>query len=233
MNPIIAMVIGAVVGIVVGALAGVILRKKIAEGKIGSAETEAKRILDDAKKTAETKKKEALIEAKEEILKNKNEIEAELKERRNEVARLEKHAQQKEESLDKKIESYEKKEEALVEKNKALDKREAELADIIDQEIKKLEQISGYTSEQAKEYLLSKIESEVRHEAAMKIAEIEAEYKEEADNKARNIISLAIHFIMEITSGDIMEYNDIFKNQLIGLGLGIFIIEIASERVER
>ncbi|MBR2020830.1 MAG: ribonuclease Y, partial [Clostridia bacterium] len=215
------MVIGAVVGLVVGALLGAVLRKKIAEGKIGSAETEAKRILSDAQKTAETKKKEALIEAKEEILKNKNEIEAELKERRNEVARLEKHAQQKEESLDKKIESYEKKEEALIEKNKNLEKREAELSEIIEQEIKKLEQISGFTSEQAKEYLLSKIESEVRHEAAMKIAEIEAEYKEEADNKARNIISLAIQrcasdYVSEATVSAVALPNDEMKGRIIG-----------------
>ena len=221
MNPTLAMVVGVVVGLVVGALFGVIFRKKIAEGKIGSAEAEAKRMLADAEKTAETKKKEALIEAKEEILKNKNEIEAELKERRNEVARLEKHAQQKEESLDKKIESYEKKEEALIEKNKNLEKREAELSDIIDQEVKKLEQISGFTSEQAKEYLLSKIESEVRHEAAMKIAEIEAEFKEEADNKARNIISLAIQrcasdYVSEATVSAVALPNDEMKGRIIG-----------------
>ena len=221
MNPTLAMVVGVVVGLVVGALFGVIFRKKIAEGKIGSAEAEAKRMLADAEKTAETKKKEALIEAKEEILKNKNEIEAELKERRNEVARLEKHAQQKEESLDKKIESYEKKEEALIEKNKNLEKREAELSEIIDQEVKKLEQISGFTSEQAKEYLLSKIESEVRHEAAMKIAEIEAEFKEEADNKARNIISLAIQrcasdYVSEATVSAVALPNDEMKGRIIG-----------------
>ena len=220
MNPIIAAVIG-VVCLVIGVIVGIILRKQIAEAKIKSAEVEAKRIVDEAQKTAETKKKEALIEAKEEILKNKNEIESELKERRNEVSRLEKHAQQKEESLDKKIELYEKKEEALIEKGKKLEAREVELEGIIAKEVEKLEQISGFTSEQAKEYLLNKIESEVRHEAAMKIAEIEQEYKEEADNKARNIISLAIQrcasdYVSEATVSTVALPNDEMKGRIIG-----------------
>lgn len=220
MDPIIAVVIG-VACLVVGVFAGILLRRQIAEAKIKSAELEAKRIVDEAQKTAETKKKEALIEAKEEILKSKNEMESELKERRNEVSRLEKHAQQKEESLDKKIELYEKKEEALVEKGKQLEAREAELEGIIAKEVEKLEQISGFTSEQAKEYLLNKIESEVRHEAAMKIAEIEQEYKEEADNKARNIISLAIQrcasdYVSEATVSTVALPNDEMKGRIIG-----------------
>ncbi len=220
MNPIIAVVVG-VLCLVIGIVVGVFMRKQIAEAKIKSAEDEAKRIVDEAEKTAETKKKEALIEAKEEILKNKNEMESELKERRNEVSRLEKHAQQKEESLDKKIELYEKKEEALVEKGKQLEAREAELDGIIAKEVEKLEQISGFTSEQAKEYLLNKIESEVRHEAAMKIAEIEQEYKEEADNKARNIISLAIQrcasdYVSEATVSTVALPNDEMKGRIIG-----------------
>jgi len=220
LDPIIAVVIG-VLCLAIGVVVGIILRKQVAEAKIKSAEQEAKRIVDEAEKTAETKKKEALIEAKEEILKNKNEVESELKERRNEVSRLEKHAQQKEESLDKKIELYEKKEEALVEKGKKLEAREAELEDIIAKEVEKLEQISGFTSEQAKEYLLNKIESEVRHEAAMKIAEIEQEYKEEADNKARNIISLAIQrcasdYVSEATVSTVALPNDEMKGRIIG-----------------
>ncbi len=144
------------------------------------------------RKPPKPKKKEALIEAKEEILKSKNETERELKDRRNEVARLEKHAQQKEESLDKKIESYEHKEELLAARSQKLTEREDELAGLIENEIKKLEEISGFTSEQAKEYILDRVEAEVRHEAAMKISAIEQEYKDEAENKARGIISLAI-----------------------------------------
>ena len=205
----------------VGIAVGIILRKIIAESRIKSAEDEAKRIVDDAKINAERAKKEALIEAKEEILKNKNEIENELKERRNEVARLEKHAQQKEESLDKKIETYERKEEALMQKDKELDEKKTQLEGIIDEEIKKLEQISGFTSEMAKEYLLQKVESEVRHEAAMKIVEIENEFKEEADNKARNLISLAIQrcasdYVSEATVSAVALPSDEMKGRIIG-----------------
>lgn len=219
-NPAITLII-AVVCAVVGLVIGILLRKAVAESKIKSAEHEAKRILDDANKTAESKKKEALIEAKEEILRNKNEMENELKERRNEVARLEKHAQQKEETLDKKIETYERKEEALAEKEKVLFNKQQELDKIVEQEIRKLEQISGFTSDQAKEYLLNKVESEVRHEAAMKIAEIELEYKEEAENKARNIISLAIQkcaseFVSEATVSAVALPNDEMKGRIIG-----------------
>ena len=221
MLPVTIAIVIAAATLAAGLGIGYVGRKVSAEKKIKSAEEEAKRIVADASKTAETKKKEALIEAKEEILKNKNEVESELKERRSEVARLEKHAQQKEESLDKKIELYEKKEEALLEKNKALEKREEELEGIIADEIAKLEQISGFTSEQAKEYLLNKIESEVRHEAAMKIAEIEQEYKEEADNKARNIISLAIQrcasdYVSEATVSTVALPNDEMKGRIIG-----------------
>lgn len=204
-----------------GIFIGIQLRKKYAEKEIKSAEDEKKRILDEAQKAAETKKKEALIEAKEEILRNKNEVEKELKERRNEVARLEKHAQQKEESLDRKIESYEHKEELLASRTQKLSEREDELERIIESEIKKLEEISGFTSDQAKDYILNKVESEVRHEAAMKINAIEQEYKEEADNKARNIISLAIQrcaseFVCEATVSAVDLPNDEMKGRIIG-----------------
>ena len=185
------------------------------------AENEKKRILDEAQKAAETKKKEALIEAKEEILKSKNETERELKDRRNEVARLEKHAQQKEESLDKKIESYEHKEELLAARSQKLTEREDELAGLIENEIKKLEEISGFTSEQAKEYILDRVEAEVRHEAAMKISAIEQEYKDEDENKARGIISLAIQrcaseFVCEATVSAVDLPNDEMKGRIIG-----------------
>ena len=219
MDPI-SIIIGILGGVIVTIALFFIINKK-AVARIRGAEENAKKIVADAEKTAETKKKEALIEAKEEILRNKNEIESELKERRNEVARLEKHAQQKEESLDKKIESYEKKEEALALKTKNLEDREVELSQIIDNEVKKLEQISGFTSEQAKEYLLNKLESEVRHEAAMKVAEIEQEAKEEADKKAKNIISLAIQrcaseHVSEATVSTVALPNDEMKGRIIG-----------------
>ncbi len=215
--------IGIAISVVVFFIMASVNKKKLADAgeKIKTAEENARKIIETAEKDAETKKKEALIEAKEEILKSKNEMESEIKERRNEVARLEKHAQQKEEALDKKIETYEKKEEALAQKNKELAEKQAEVEKVLEDEVKKLEQISGFSSEQAKEYLLNKVETEVRHEAAMKITEIEQEYKEEADNKARNLISLAIQrcasdYVSEATVSAVALPNDEMKGRIIG-----------------
>lgn len=214
-------VIVAVVCLAVGALCGFLLRKKIAEAAIKSAEDEAKRILDEAQKAAETKKKETLIEAKEEILRNKNEAEREIKDRRIEVARLEKRAQQKEEALDKKIESCERKEESFNQKFKEYESKIAQVEEVKQQQIDKLEEISGFTAETAKEYLLSQIESEARHEAAMKVSEIEQQCKEEADEKARNIVALAIQRcasdqVAETTVSTVDLPNDEMKGRIIG-----------------
>ena len=221
MTEVIIPAVAAVVGLALGILIGFLVRKKIAEAAIKSAEDEAKRIVDEALKTGETKKKEILIEAKEEILRNKNEAEKEAKERRNEIARLEKRAQQKEETLDKKIESCEKKEESFNQKFKEYEEKIAETEVIKAQQIAKLEEISGFTAETAKEYLLSQVESEVKHEAAMKIAEIEQQCKEEADEKARNIISLAIQRcassqVSETTVSAVDLPNDEMKGRIIG-----------------
>ncbi len=214
-------VIAVVCALVVGALIGFFIRKRIAEASIKSAEDEAKRIVDEALKTGETKKKEMLIEAKEEILRNKNEAEKEAKERRSEIARLEKRAQQKEETLDKKIESCEKKEESFNQKFKEYEEKIAEAEEIKARQIAKLEEISGFTAETAKEYLLSQVESEVKHEAAMKIAEIEQQCREEAEEKARNIISLAIQRcasdqVSETTVSAVDLPNDEMKGRIIG-----------------
>ena len=221
MTEVIIAAVAAVSGLALGILIGFFVRKKIAEATIKSAEDEAKRIVDEALKTGETKKKEILIEAKEEILRNKNEAEKEAKERRNEIARLEKRAQQKEETLDKKIESCEKKEESFNQKFKEYEEKIAETEVIKAQQIAKLEEISGFTAETAKEYLLSRVESEVKHEAAMKIAEIEQQCKEEADEKARNIISLAIQRcassqVSETTVSAVDLPNDEMKGRIIG-----------------
>jgi ribonuclease Y len=221
LKDVIIAVIAALCGILAGGVIGFFVRKKIAEAAIKSAEDEAKRIVDEALKTGETKKKEILIEAKEEILRNKNEAEKEAKERRNEIARLEKRAQQKEETLDKKIESCERKEESFNQKFKEYEMKIAETEEVKAQQIAKLEEISGFTAETAKEYLLSKIESEVRHEAAMKISEIEQQCKEEAEEKARNIISLAIQRcasdqVSEATVSAVDLPNDEMKGRIIG-----------------
>ena len=185
-------VVSAVVGLLLGALGGFFYRKKVGESKIGSAEEEAKRILDEASKSAEAKKKEVLIEAKEETLRLRNEGERELKERRSEVSRMERRLNQKEENLDRKTEALERKNEQLDEKLKANDALREQIGQALEVQVKKLEEISNYTAEEAKQELLLQVETETRYEMAQRMDELEAQFKEEADAKARNLLSLAI-----------------------------------------
>ena len=185
-------VLVAVISIAIGVFAGMMLRKKIAEGKIGSAEEEAKRIVLDGEKQAETKKKEALIEAKEEILKQRNESEREIKERRAEISKTERRLVQKEENLDKKSETLEKKNEQLDRKLKDADAVRAQVDEALNAQLKVLETISGLSVNEAKEQLIEKVESQVKHELAQRLDELEQEFKENSEEKARNILSLAI-----------------------------------------
>ena len=185
-------VLVAVISVAVGVFAGMILRKKVAEGKIGSAEEEAKRIVLDGEKQAETKKKEALIEAKEEILKQRNESEREMKERRAEISKTERRLVQKEENLDKKSETLEKKNEQLDRKLKDADAVRAQVDEALSAQLKVLETISGLSVNEAKEQLIEKVESQVKHELAQRLDELEQEFKENSEEKARNILSLAI-----------------------------------------
>ena len=185
-------VLVAVISIAIGVFAGMILRKKIAEGKIGSAEEEAKRIVLDGEKQAETKKKEALIEAKEEILKQRNESEREMKERRAEISKTERRLVQKEENLDKKSEALEKKNEQLDKKLKDADVVRAQVEEALNKQLSVLEEISGLSINEAKEQLIEKVESQVKHELAQRLDELEQEFKENSEEKARNILSLAI-----------------------------------------
>lgn len=210
-----------VVALVLGAFVGFLIRKKIGEAKIGSAEAEAKRILEEGSKSAETKKKEALLEAKDEMLRLRNETERELKERRAEVSRQERRINQKEENLDKKTEQLERKNEQLDEKLKANDALQEQIKSVLDQHLKRLEDISGYTVDQAKEELLSRVESEARHEMAQKLDELETQFKEEADAKARNLLSLAIQrcaadHVTESTISVVTLPNEEMKGRIIG-----------------
>ncbi len=189
---IITAVIGAVVGIALGILLGVILRKRVAEKAIGSAEAEAKRIVSDGEKQAETLKKEALLGAKEEILRQRNEADREIKERRNEVTRMERRLTQKEETLDKKTEQLERKNEQLDKSIRDNELEREEIEKVLRRHLKTLEEISGVSVEQAKDQLFERVESETRYELAQRMIELEEQFKEEADAKARNIISLAI-----------------------------------------
>ena len=214
-------VICLLVGLAVGVPVGIQRRKASAEREIGSAEDEAKRIINEAIKSAENKKREALVEAKEEILTARNEYEREVKERRSDLQKQERRLQQKEENLDRKTESLERKEEVLSARLSELDEQRGEVEALRRSQLETLERISGYTAEEAKRYLLDQLESEVTHESAMKIKEIEARLKDEADTKAREIISLAIQrcaadHVAEATVSVVPLPNDEMKGRIIG-----------------
>ncbi len=209
------------VGAIVGVLLGIAIRKNTAEKEIGSAEEEAKKIVAEAIKTAEAKKKEAVLEGKDEVHRFRNESEKEIADRRKEVQRQERRIQQKEESLDRKLDHMEQKEEKVNKKLKEADAKLEEVETLKKSQFEMLEKISGYTAEQAKSYLLSQLEDELVHEKSVKIMEYQEQLKEEADDKARNIISLAIQRlaadqVAEATISVVPLPNDEMKGRIIG-----------------
>ena len=216
----IAAAVGVAFGII-GFILGGLHRKRVAEAAIGSATKEANRIVSEAMTQAEAKKKEAILEAKDEIHKQRSENEKELRERRNEVQRQERRVIQKEESLDKKIENLEKKDETLSRKIKDADDRLAEAESLKRSQLDMLEKISGYSKEQAKEYLLKNLEDDLVHEKAVKVLEYQQRTKDEADTIAREIIGTAIQrcaadHVAEITVSVVPLPNDEMKGRIIG-----------------
>ena len=221
MGPTIIWVVAVIVAIVVGFALGVAYRKKVAEAEIAGAEEEAKRIVNDAIKSAEAKKREALVEAKEEIHRNRTEFEKEEKSRRAELQKQERRLQQKEESLDRKNDALDRKTDSLNAKLANVEAQQAEIKAIKHTQQQRLEEISGYTIEEAKAYLIESLEAEVTHEKAAKIKEIEAQYKDEADALAREIIGTAIQrcaadHASEITVSVVPLPNDEMKGRIIG-----------------
>ena len=210
-----------VVAAAAGIAVGIVYRKKVAEATIGSAQQEATRIVNDAVSKAESKKKEAILEAKDEIHRQRTELEKELRERRSEVQRQERRLSQKEESLDRKMENIEKKNEQLNNKIKAADKKAEEIELVKRSQIEMLEKISGFNKEQAKDYLLKTLESDLVHEKAVKVMEYEQKTKDEADEKAREIIATAIQRCAADHSADatvsvVALPNDEMKGRIIG-----------------
>ena len=200
---------------------GYFLRKYLAEAKITSAENEAKKILEEAQKNAKGKMREAILESKEEVLKLRNEAEKENRERRNELQKQERRLVQKEENLDKKVDSIEKKEEVLNQKEAELDTIRNQLNEVYSKQLSELERVSGMTSAEAKQVLLSDIEKEIQHEAAVLIKDIENKAKLEGDKRARDIISLAIQrcaadHVAEATVAVIPLPSDEMKGRIIG-----------------
>ncbi|MDO4352568.1 MAG: ribonuclease Y [Clostridia bacterium] len=217
---IVAIIVG-ILALAIGLLVGYILRKNIAEKTIGSAETKARNLVLDAENKAETIKKEMTLEAKEEIHRMRSEAERDVRERRGELQRQEKRLNQKEDYIDKKVENIERKEESITNKENNLIEKGKELDKVIEREMAELEKISGYSVDEAKEILLANTEKEIRHEASVMIKDIEAKAKEEADKKAKEIITGAIQrcaadHVAESTVSVVPLPNDEMKGRIIG-----------------
>lgn len=219
--PYLFIIIPAVILIVAAFFLGLVYRKRVAEAEIGSAEEEAKRIVNEAVKSTESKKKEVLLEAKDEAHRLRSESEKEIRDRRNEVQRQERRIQQKEENLDRKMEQLESKEESLTKKLADAEARLTESEEVKKRQFEMLERISGFTIEQAKEYMLQNLENELAYEKAVKIKEYEQQLKEESEQKARELISLAIQkcaadHVAEATVSVVPLPNDEMKGRIIG-----------------
>ena len=213
--------VGIAGGAVLGILVGFIARKVIAEKKLGSAEEQAKHILENAIKNAETTKKEAIFAAKDEIFQMKKEADFDVKERRKEVSRLERRVAQKEETLDAKLDGIEKKEAILAEKRAEVESLKEKTDATLQAQIATLERIAGLTSEEAKADLVARLDTEMQHETAKKIAEYEEKFKDEADAKAKDILSLAIQrcaadHVSEIAISVVQIPGDEMKGRIIG-----------------
>ena len=220
MNPIWSIIIG-IAALVVGLIAGAVIRKLSAEKKLGSAEEQARHILEDAIKNAETVKKESIISAKEEIFQLKKEADIDIKERRKEVSRQENRLAQKEQNLDKKLEGLEKKEQSLQDKHANCERLQEQINETLALQMAKLEGIAGMTREEAKAELVARLDSEMAHETALKIAEYEERFKDEADTRAKDILSLAIQrcaadHVSEISISTVQIPGDEMKGRIIG-----------------
>ncbi len=218
---IISVLISAIICLPVGIFLGIVYRKKVGEAEIGSAEEQARKIIEDGEKTAENKKKEALIEAKEEILRQKNELDRETKERRSEISKLEARVAKKEEQVEHKLESLEAKEEQITKRLKECDETREEIEHIKEQQLAALEKAAGLTAEEAKEQVLARIDDEIKRETAQKLMDYEQQFKEDADQKAKDILSLAIQrcaseSVTENTVSVVALPNDEMKGRIIG-----------------
>ena len=205
----------------IGFRSGIKYRKRIAEAEIGSAEEQAKVIVEEASKEAENKRKEAVLAAKDEIHKMRSEAERENRERRAEISQQERRISKKEETLDRKTDQIEKKEERLNDKLKQAEERLNEAETIKRAQLDSLERISGLTTEQAKIQLLDSLENEHKNKKALKITAYEQQLKDDADRKAKEYISLAItrcaaEHVSEITVSVVPLPNDEMKGRIIG-----------------
>ena len=212
-------IVAAVICGAAGLGAGYFYRLKIAEGKLGSAETEAARIISAAKKDAEAQRKETILEGKEEAQRLRSEAERDYKERHSELQHQMRRLNQKEEHLDKKFDTMEKKEEALLRKEGEITKVREKIDRLHEQQLAELERISELSYDDAKELLLANVKTEIKHETAQLIKSLEDEAKEEAEQKSLEIISLAIQrcaadHVAETTVSVVSLPNDEMKGRI-------------------
>ena len=224
----------ALIALVAGLAAGYFYRKNTMEKKIGQTEEYARNLLDEAARKAEDKKKEAVLEAKEEVIRLKNELDKEIRDRRSEVTRQERRVNQREEQLDKKMDNLEQREEQLNDKYREAERLEAEAQEMHDRQQQELERVANMTSDEAKNILIDRVQKDAYHDAAVMVREIEARAKEEADKKARDIISTAIQkcaadHVAETTVSVVALPNDDMKGRIIGReGRNIRTLETAT-----
>ena len=224
----------ALIALAAGLAAGYYYRKNSMEKKIGQTEEYVNNMLEEANHKAEEKKKEAVLEAKEEIIRLKSELDKEVRDRRNEVSRLERRVNQREEQFDKKLDNLEAREEALNDKYREADRLQAEAQEMHDRQQSELERIAGMTADEAKQILIDRIQKDAYHDAAVMVREVEAQAREEADKKARNIVSLAIQkcaadHVAETTVSVVALPNDDMKGRIIGReGRNIRTLETAT-----
>ena len=221
MLAIVEIVLAVILSLIAGVGGGYLLRKRAAEAQIGSAEEEAKRIVAEAEAKGESRKKEALLEAKEDIHRLRQELDRDTKDRRSELQRQERRIVQKEENLDRKLDSLEKKEEVLLSKEAKIDRTRASINELRDKQKEELERISSLTAEEARTMLLTEAEEELKHEKALMIKDYEQQAKDEADKRARDIVSLAIQRcaadqVAETTVSVVSLPNDEMKGRIIG-----------------
>ena len=221
MQPVLLVVITALLTAVIVAVAMNLYQKNVATKQVGSAEEKARAIIDEALKSAEETKREKLLEVKEESLKARNDLEKEIRDRRNEIQKSERRIQQKEETIDKRSEQIERKEQSLHAREESINKKSKEVERLNEQRVQELERISGLTSDQAKEQLLSAMEDEIKHDTAMMIKNLESEAKEEADKKAREYVVAAIQRcaadqVSETTISVVQLPSDEMKGRIIG-----------------
>ena len=216
-----ATILIAVVGLIVGAVLGYAINRYLIKDRAVRATEEAERLVRDAEKQAETTKKEALLEAKDQIFRQKQEEDAEAKERRKEIQVLESRLSEREASIDRRAESLDSREHQLSSAQGQIQKREKDLAEMIEQERERLEAVAGMTADEARAELINRIQDDVKRDAAAFIRETEARAREEADKKARNIVGIAIQRVAadhtaESTVSVVHIPSDDMKGRIIG-----------------